>query len=85
MPHIPHHSTPNLLPINTCIQLLFHKSTNRHIIPPYQIKPVADLLARLWVVGRPYHSLDRLREDEVRRLVAREERAEEGTAVGGED
>lgn len=44
-----------------------------------------DLRAGFLVVGGPDDALDGLREDQVGELVAGEEEAGEGAAVGGED
>lgn len=81
----PHQRPPHLHPIDTRIQLLIHQPTHRHVLPSYQVQPVFDLRAGFLVVGGPDDALDGVREDEVGELVAGEEEAGEGAAVGGED
>jgi len=85
MSHPPNHTPPNLPPINTRIQLLIHKPTHRHVLPAYHIEAMFYLRAGFFVVGRPNHALDGVREDEVGLLVEGEEEPEEGAAVRGED
>lgn len=85
MSHPPNHTPPNLPPINTRIQLLIHKPTHRHVLPAYHIEAMFYLRAGFFVVGRPNHALDGMREDEVGLLVEGEEESEEGAAVRGKD
>ena len=85
MSHTPNDTPPHLLPINARIQLFVHQPTYSHVLPSYDIKPVAHLRTGLVVVRRPDHAFDGRSEDKIRKLVAGEEQADEGAAVCGKD
>lgn len=85
MLHPSHHRAPHERPVDLGIQLLVHQAAHRHVLAADQVQAVADLGAGLVVVVRPDDALDRLTQHQVRGLVAREQRAEQGAPVGGED
>ena len=85
MLHPPNDAAPHLRPVNTRVQLLVEQPADRDILPADQVQAVLDFRARLRVVGGADDALDRVLEDEVGELVAGEEGAGQGAAVGGED
>ena len=64
---------PNLRPIDLLIQLLVHKPADDDILSPYQVHPMLDFGAWLFIVYRSDDALDGLGEDDVGQLVAGEE------------
>ena len=69
-----HDTPPHLLPINARIELLIHQPTYSHVLASNQIKSVTDFGARFFVFGGPDHALNRMAENEIRKLVAGNER-----------
>lgn len=66
----PNDLAPNLLPIDTVVQLLIHKADYCDIVTPNKIQAMADLRTGLRVLCRPDDPLDGLVEDDVGDLVA---------------
>lgn len=81
----PNHLSPHLCPVNALVQLLVHQPADDDIVSSHQVEPVRLLGGRLVVAGLADDALDRVREHEVRHLVAGDERAGQRAAVDGED
>ena len=69
----PNNIPPDLCPVNLLIQLLVHEPAHHDILSPYQVHPMLDLGAWLFIVCRSDDALDGLGEDDVGQLIAGEE------------
>ena len=78
------HIAPDLRPIDRRVQLLVQQAADGHILPADQVKAMSDFFAVVWIVGRADDALDRVLQDQVGDLVAREQRTREGAAVCGD-
>lgn len=66
----PNHIPPDLTPINARVQLLVHQSADNHIVAAHQVQAVGLLARGLVVALLADDALDRVRQHQVRYLVA---------------
>lgn len=75
----------HLRPIDTRIQLFIDQPTNHDIIASYQVYSVRLFSRRVFIVRRSDNALNGVLENEIRNVIAADERAGECASVDGYD
>lgn len=81
----PNDLAPNLLPIDTVVQLLIHEADYCDIVTPDKIQAMANLRTGLRVLCRPDDPLDGLVEDNVGDLVTGQKCADQRPSIDCDD
>ena len=63
--------SPNLFPVNACIELFVHKPTDCDVVSSHQIQPMTNFRTWFGIVRRSDDAFDGLVKDNVGQLVAR--------------